>query len=159
MNGYAARGSRFRSTSYFWNGFIRSLTWISREMGWKVGYGNKIRLGIDLIVGLNYSFILSKDLRSYLVDYGICILNNAQNEEGGRDSRSYWLSAEDLELEGIWKEEWTGYINGLSQGGIRLKETQDTLLWMHNTKNGEVTARLAYDLIVSSDVALSKNKT
>ena len=60
---------------------------------------------------------------------------------------------------GIWKAKWTGYINGLSHGGIRLNETQDTLLWMHNTKNGEVTARLAYDLIVSSDVALSKNKT
>ena len=36
---------------------------------------------------------------------------------------------------------------------------QDTLLWIHNTKNGEVTVSLAYDLIVSSQVHVSNYKT
>ena len=60
---------------------------------------------------------------------------------------------------GIWKSKWTGYIKGLAHGGIRLKEVEDSLLWMHNKINGEVSASLAYDLIVSSMLPMSPVKT
>ena len=38
--------------SYIWNGFIRSLTWITKYLGWKVGYGKRIRIGVDPMTGL-----------------------------------------------------------------------------------------------------------
>ena len=31
-----------QGSSYFWNGFIRILSWITRQLDWKVGDGNKI---------------------------------------------------------------------------------------------------------------------
>ena len=61
-------------TSYFWNGFLRVLYWITNHLGWKVGNNQKIRLGIDPIASMNLSFLLSKDLRGYLADYGITYL-------------------------------------------------------------------------------------
>ena len=64
-----------------------------------------------------------------------------------------------LDLGGIWKDEWNCYIKGLTHGGIILSEVQESFLWMHNKVNGEVTAILAYDLIVSTKLPLSPIKT
>ena len=61
-------------TSYFWNGFIRILSWITCKLDWKVGNGLIIRLGVDPIAGLDASYILPEELRDYLVDYGISYL-------------------------------------------------------------------------------------
>ena len=49
------RGQTFSivGTSYFWNGFIRIFEWITCQLGWKVGNGLKIKVGIDPIVGHN----------------------------------------------------------------------------------------------------------
>ena len=66
-----ARKFNTSGTSYFWNGFVRVLYWITGHLGWKVGNGQKIRLGIDPIAGMNSSYLLSEDLRGYLADYGI----------------------------------------------------------------------------------------
>ena len=67
-----------QGTSYIWNGFIRTLSWITRQLGWKVGDGKSIRFGIDPIAGLNYTFLLPEDLKDYLFDYGISHLNQAR---------------------------------------------------------------------------------
>ena len=58
------------------------MSWITCQLGWKVGNGQKIRLGVDPIAGLNSSYLLSEDLRDYLVDYGISNLAEAHNLEG-----------------------------------------------------------------------------
>ena len=64
-------------TSYFWNGFMRILSWITCKLGWKVGNGLKIHLGVDPIADLDASYILLVDLRDYLDDYGISYLAHA----------------------------------------------------------------------------------
>ena len=74
----------------------------------------------------------------------------------GTIRKSYWLSAEDLDLRGRWKIECDGYIKGLTQGGIKLSDHMDKLLWIHNPNNGAVTASITYDLIVSSAVLLDR---
>ena len=58
-------------TSYFWNGFVRILAWVMCKLGWTVGDGLKIRLGVDPFAGLDTSYIVPVDLREYLADYGI----------------------------------------------------------------------------------------
>ena len=100
-----------------------------------------------------------KELRNYLIDYGISTLNPARNLGEGSNVQSYWLTTKDLDLDGLWKYEWTRYIKGLAHGGIRLNDEQDSLLWMHNKVNGEVTASLACDLIVSSNLPKSPIRT
>ena len=61
-------------TLYFWNAFIKILSWITCKLGWKVGNGLKIHLGVDPIIGLDASYIPSVDLWDYLADYGISCL-------------------------------------------------------------------------------------
>ena len=46
----------------------------------------------------------------------------------GTIRKSYWLSAEDLDLGGRWKIEWDCYIKGLTEGGIKLSDHMDKLV-------------------------------
>ena len=86
----------------FWNGFIRILSWITCQLGWKVGNGLKIRLGVDLIDGIDSSYHLREDLRDYLTDYGISNLAQAQNLEGHTNGLNCWYSATYLSLGVVW---------------------------------------------------------
>ena len=108
-------------TSYLWNGFIRSLSWITRKLGWNVGDGRFISLGLDPIAGLSTSFFLSEGLRYHLIDYGFTHLHQIHNLNMSTCHQSYWYSAIDLDLGGIWAKQYTEYTKGLAHGGIRLK--------------------------------------
>ena len=102
-----------RGTFHFWNGFIRTLTWITKLLGWKAGNGLRIKLGVDLIIGLDSFHILLEDLREYSKDYGLLTLQDAQNMKFGLNRLSYWITSKDLELGGRWKAEWDFYIKEL----------------------------------------------
>ena len=91
-------------TSYIWNWFVRILAWITCKLGWKVGDGLKIRLGVDPIAGLETSYILLVDLREYLADYGISWLAQAHKLDGLAIGYNGCLSAHDLDLGGEWDE-------------------------------------------------------
>ena len=94
-------------TSFFWKGFIRSLSWITSQLWWKVGNGLRIRLGINRIAGLNTPFVLSECLREYLYGFGITHLFQAQNLDYGPNYQEYWYTAANLNLGGVWEEQWT----------------------------------------------------
>ena len=82
--------------------------------------------------------MLSEGLREYLCDFGITQLSQARNLDFGSNNQDYWYSTADLNLGGIWKEQWTEFVKGLTHGGIKIGPIDDTLLWMHNKKNGMV---------------------
>ena len=82
-----------RCTSYFWDGFVCSLTWNDRKLGWKVGNGRKIILGVDPVACQNSSFLLSGDLRDYLEDYNLLTLIDVSFEDVITQMHSYWLSS------------------------------------------------------------------
>ena len=105
-------------------------------MGWRVGNGKNINIGVDPIAGLNVDFALLEDLRAYLEDYGIYYLVDAHLWEVGHSSHRYWLTTEDLDLDDTWKVMWTNYINGLSHDHIQLDDRLDTLAWMYNQRTG-----------------------
>ena len=94
-----------------WKGFLHTLPWLGGGLIWKVGNGRAIRLGLDPIVGQGSSFLLPFDLREYLLDYGICMLDQARNHTSC--AQSYWFSAADLDLWGEWKMLWDSYIMGI----------------------------------------------
>ena len=140
---------RVLGTSYIWNGFVKAMSLITCHLGWKVGNGCSIRVGVDSIASLNSDFVLPEDLKCYLEDYGITTLNNSHCLDSGHQ---YWLTAIDLDIEGSWKEAWTKYIRGLSHGGIQLNNNLDSLVWLYNKKSGMVTASLAYEMIAKSTI-------
>ena len=51
------------------------MTWITRQLGWKMGNGKNIKVGIDPTAGVSFVHVLPVDLRSYLEDYGILTLS------------------------------------------------------------------------------------
>ena len=55
----------------------------------------------------------------------------------------------------IWADLWTSFFKGLSHGGIKIRNFEDSLLWMYDKKSGMVTAKKAYELIVSVYMPLS----
>ena len=104
-----ARNFKVIGTSYFWNGFIRILVWITSQLGWRVGNDLKIRLGVDPIAGHNSLYLLSAELRDYLIDLGISTLAQAQNLDGSGPVGTNWYTASDLYLGGEWDEQWSTF--------------------------------------------------
>ena len=89
------------------------------------------------------------DLCDYLSNFGITSLAQAHNLEGPSIGLNYWYSATDLCLGGVWAEHWSSFVNGLSHGGIRLGDHNDSLLWLFDKELGMVSTKKSYDLIVS----------
>ena len=114
-----------------------------------MGNGLKIKVGVDHIAGLNSLHLLSEDLIDYLNDMGISFLAQAQNLDVCSSDGPTWYSATDLLLGGDWAAQWCSYVKGLTHGGIRIGNVEDKLLWMFDEQQGSVTAKKAYDLIVS----------
>ena len=117
-------------------------------MAWNVGKGTNILIGVDPIVGSNKGFSLPEDLRSYLQDLNIITLDQAQNTL--HDAQNYWYTAEDLNLGGIYSVLWKDYIAGLNGAGVRLTKADDELVWGYSKKMGSLSAKNAYDCIVSA---------
>ena len=90
-------------TSYFWNGFVISLSRVTSQLGWKVGNGQCIMLGVDPIAGLNAPFMFFEGLREYICDFGIAHLFQDHNLEIGPDNQDYWYTAADLNLGCMWE--------------------------------------------------------
>ena len=90
-----------RNASVIWRGFLLTLSWLGKGLLWQVGNGSAIRLGVDPVVGMGSSFILPRDLRDYLEDYGICTLAQARNQTSF--ALGYWFSVDELDLQGDWK--------------------------------------------------------
>ena len=119
-------------TLYFWNGFIRIFEWITCQLGWRVGNGLNIKVGVEPIAGPNSLHLLSKELRDYLNGLGISFLAQAQNLDVCDSEGPKWYSATDLLLGGDWAAQWCSYVKGLTHGGIRIGNAEDKLLWMYD---------------------------
>jgi hypothetical protein len=55
-------------------------------------------------------------------------------------------------LEGVQKDEWTNFTKGLVNVGIKLNDEEDNLMWSWDTKQGQVNAKLAYEVQVMEDM-------
>ena len=77
---------------------MQTVSQVGCGLAWQVGNGEDIRIGIDPIIGTENLVVLPQDLREYLEDYGIVTLAQARNFSLG--AKSYWFTAEDLDLGG-----------------------------------------------------------
>ena len=117
------------------------------HLTWKVGNGNDILIGTDPVIGIPASFHFPEDMRTYLEDLGIITLAQAHNSLP--DAHHYWFTAEELYLEGDWKNIWNSFTRNLDLNGIRLSTEFDMLIWEYNKVNGMISADKVYDCIVN----------
>ena len=98
------RGKNFstRGVSSIWRGFLQSIPWLGSHLAWQVGNGKDVLIGIDLVIGVPTSLSLPDGLRTFLDDLDITSLSQACTTLS--DSQHYWYSAEDLCMDGEWKE-------------------------------------------------------
>ena len=75
----------------------------------------------------------------------------------GSYGQHHWVSTQDLQLFGELGEEWSCYIAGLNHPGISLSTGPNQLVWGINKDSGIEPAKLAYDLIIESNLVLSVN--
>ena len=113
-----------------------------------MGDGKDILIGVDPIIGAHTSYILPEELRTFLEDLDIGTLSQAHNILP--DAQHYWYTADELGLEGLLKEVWNAYTEGLVNGGIHLSSLADSLVWDFNKKEGTISAKYAYECIVNS---------
>ena len=59
-----------------------------------------------------------------------------------------WVVSSDLGLVGCFANEWDLFISKLYQGNITLDDNPYKLMWTVNAREGQVTASLAYSVIV-----------
>ena len=102
------------------------------------------------------SFTLPRGLREYFEDYGICSLAQARNHTP--NAKSYWFSADDLDLIGEWKSIWENYVRGLEFGRIRLSDQVDSLIWTHHKYIGPLSAAEGYSCVISNSCSELNDK-
>jgi len=56
-------------------------------------------------------------------------------------------------LDGQLAIKWSSYIMNLKKIGICLNQEEDILIWSGNKQNGTLSAKLAYDVIVSHHIS------
>ena len=106
---------------------MQTVFWVGCGLAWQVGNGEDIRIGIDPIIGTENLVVLPQGLRDYLEDYSIITLAQARNFSLG--AKSYWYTAEDLDLGREWRLLWNKFISGLEFGRVRLSSQRDSLIW------------------------------
>jgi hypothetical protein len=102
-----------KGISNYWRALTASLPIIIDWLAWKPGNGWDIRIGVDLMIGAQSFYKLSKNLISTLHSNGIKLLTQVGSSANEDQNISRWKSAEILGLAGEQKEEWDLYVKGL----------------------------------------------
>ena len=100
------------------------------------------------MIGNPTSYHFPVEQRTYLEDLGIKTLAQAHNTLP--DAHHYWYTANELYLEGDWKNIWNSFTRNLDLNGIRLSTECDLLIWEYNKVNGMISADKVYECIVNS---------
>ena len=100
------------------------------------------------MIGSANNFHFLEGLRTYLEDLNIITLALVHNTLP--DACQYWYTADELLLDGEWKDIWNRFIRCLVRNGIRLSNDPDYLLWEFNKKDGKLSVAKAYECIVKS---------
>ena len=138
----------FRSSpaaSNIWISISQTLPFIAGDLGWMVGRGVQVFIGIDPIVGMLSDASLSEGLVRNLQLRELFVIKRVAKETKTLGLR--WLTAQELHLSGDWALEWERYVTNIPMVGINLLDNSDCIVWCRNKKLGDVTTSLAYEVL------------
>lgn len=133
--------------SIFWKGLLSLLPWLKQWLAWRVGNGEHVILGRDPFLGCGGNFRLFEELINYLNLQGFHRLNHIKKVWITSSRSTYWMMALDLGLHDNLAVEWDTFINNLNEGGIRLTNFEDSLVWSWDNVEGKVSVKKAYEVV------------
>eukprot|EP00253_Pinus_taeda_P008844 PITA_08844 len=137
-----------RNCSVIWKATLDAFKIIERGLAWKVGNGECVRIGKDPWVGCNEHYALSPGLLEQLDSKGIKMLQQIENPGLSSIWAQGWKSAEHLDLDVLWRDEWNVFIQELNRSNVRLKDAPDSLVWAH-AETGRYSPKAGYDFLMS----------
>jgi len=142
--------------SVVWKAVLKSFSIISNKLAWKIGNGEKVRIGVDPWPGSSPHHLLNPRLIEALEERGIFMLGQMADEQSSSLFAQGWKSARSLGLEGDFVPEFDRYISALRNSHIRLRDREDTLIW-EKDPGGEYSPKAGY-LSISQEPELDGTK-
>ena len=132
--------------SLLWRNLITASPIIKGWLAWEVGSGNQIHVGMDPFIGGGSFYKLSDPLLYRLHQTGHYTLAHVKRSYGRK-----WLTAEDIHLQNREAEEWSGFVAGLEQNAISLKDSSDRIVWSWNARDRMVIVKEAYSTLMAQE--------
>lgn len=123
---WLCKNNHLHSTpSFLWRSFHISMSHINQDLGWKVGRGNCIYIGIDPMVGIERPFLYNLMLdwlheKHFVSLQDIYVFINQHTPS--------WLSSSDLGLPLSLVPEWNAYVDALYNVGFILNTDRDEIV-------------------------------
>jgi hypothetical protein len=101
------------AASQIWKNLMKSLPLITHWISWKPGNGYSILIGLDKILGIGNSSLLSSELLLALKEKNIRYLYQAIAQSSLGFITNQWKSSEELDLSGNLVTEWYSFCKAL----------------------------------------------
>jgi ribonuclease HI len=136
-----------KSASPFWKGMVNSSPIILHWLRWKPGTGKKIKIGRDMIVGLEDRSLLHPVLCSKLTSQNILYLAQINLPTGSSTLPDQWMGSSELSLIGQRALEWNQFTLELKLAGLSLSQEPDTILWTGGDGSGIPSVKNIFDAL------------
>lgn len=130
--------------SNIWRGLVETFPTLQAHLGWQVGNGFQVWLGVKLVLGCDKILLLGTFILLHQMGYNY--LNHAKNPLRS-GSTNYWLFSYEIGLSGEAGNDWNQYILKLSHASIALNYELDILKWSWQEDCGDIAAGHAYSTI------------
>jgi hypothetical protein len=133
--------------SHFWKNLMKSLPLITHWLSWQPGNGCSVLIGLEKILGMGNTSLLSSELLLALKNHHIRYLYQAKAQTSWGFVIDQWRSSEDLGLTGNLALEWKNYIRALNSSGVQLRTGEDNLLWTGGDQSRVLSAKNVYNAL------------
>jgi len=132
--------------SVIWRAVLNSFSIISSKLAWKIGSGEKVRIGVDPWQGSSHHHIMAPRVLEALNSRGFVSLNQLADASNSTIWAQGWRTARSFGLEEELIPEMDRFIKALKYSHIRLREREDTLIW-DKDPSGIYTPKAGYSAI------------
>eukprot|EP00253_Pinus_taeda_P013898 PITA_13898 len=137
-----------KKVSAIWKATLESFKVIEQGLAWKVGNGEKVKIGKDPWIGCNENYALSPGLVQQLEEKGLLFLNQVASSGASSIWGQAWKNGDEVDLEQRWRNEWSAFTQELFRSNVRLSDSQDELIWAHSD-SGDYAPKHGYTFLMS----------
>jgi len=111
---------KYYKGSIVWKALVESFPLVGKWKIWRIGNGEKVRLGEESWLGDGNNYKLFPPVLHFLKTKNLRVLSDLNNGYPHIQGRMGWKSAHSLDLPEALQEEWNSYISLLCENVISL---------------------------------------